>query len=180
VTKELFIECCDKLIEIDRHVGNVPSLRLECFHLARVDYISERMEKFHFTNMNEHFRSFTADLSNLTEVTLELDLGIAEHIWMNIQTSIGRNDKLKSVNISRLPSLAGYSFIERFSNLVYLKLRAKHITDASCLGEIYHLDLSGCFRLTNISGLGRKNYYVNLTACHGLTDFNSLGNVVMV
>ena len=45
------------------------------------------------------------------------------------------------------------------------------------LGNVHTLILTKCHKITDISGLGKKNYYLDLRQCHNVYDVSSLTNV---
>eukprot|EP01040_Poterioochromonas_malhamensis_P001572 gene1572-1664_t len=55
-----------------------------------------------------------------------------------------------------------------------------HVDDISMLGNVGHLCIFACPKITSLQGLGKKNRYVEITDCESVTDFSPLQNVHFV
>jgi hypothetical protein len=130
--------------------------------------------------------------------TVEIDpkeklvLSFISPLFAEANTAVVAN--LRGVNL-----LNAYFFrsIESLSSLTSLTLNGCHVNDFACLGtvryldlsgnigltsakglgNVYHLDLSECEHLVDISELGQNHYFLNLSFCHKIIKVNHLKNV---
>lgn len=82
-------------------------------------------------------------------------------------------DTLQSLSLTDCYQIHSFSSL---GSIRYLSLSGVYLQSCEGLGNVYHLDLSGCNSLSNISQLG-NHHYLNLSGCSRVNEVNHLGKV---